>query len=205
MSEDSSDPDVAALIAAAAGAYLTPNDAGEIGSLRDTLEFVLASPLFLDATYFRGKVKRPFISIASAFRALGKGSEGESITRDEHPNGLPSAFKNKAHYRGVFESLRLMDEQPFEAGPPTGFDTSSSSAVSSGGVLVRGNSARDPVMTQWGGLLPGGIRRRTTEALDTSTRNLIIESLDRTSDQTLDSRVRRAATMLLSSPEFLLH
>jgi len=128
-----------------------------------------------------------------------------------------------------------MDEQPFEAGPPTGFDTSSSSAVSSGGVLVRGNSARDQVMTQWGGpdhgafelypifgiestatnadvvdilidrLLPGGIRRRTTEALDTSTRNLIIESLDRTSDQTLDSRVRRAATMLLSSPEFLLH
>jgi uncharacterized protein (DUF1800 family) len=240
VSEDSSDPDVAALIAAAAGAYLTPNDAGEIGSLRDTLEFVLASPLFLDATYFRGKVKRPFISIASAFRALGKGSEGESITRDEHPNGLPSAFKNKAHYRGVFESLRLMDEQPFEAGPPTGFDTSSSSAVSSGGVLVRGNSARDQVMTQWGGpdhgafdlypifgiestatnadvvdilidrLLPGGIRRRTTEALDTSTRNLIIESLDRTSgqtpdSQTLDSRVRRAATMLLSSPEFLLH
>lgn len=242
ISEDLTGVAVSALIDDAASEYTTSG-----GDLGDTLAVILGDPLFKESTYFRSKVKRPFASMASMFRALGPDSIGAdsigvgmawfgggSETRTGGGvSGGGSSFKSDGNFHGAFNALHQMSEVPYNAVPPVGYADDSSSHASSGGLLARDQRAR-VVMNHYlnahdagdidvfvrfeipGGssdteivdllsaqILPGGLRRASLPGAGQSTRELIIETVGEA--PSMSRKVGHAATMLLSSPEFLLH
>jgi hypothetical protein len=243
ISEDLTGVAVSALIDDAASEYTTSG-----GDLGDTLAVILGDPLFKESTYFRSKVKRPFASMASMFRALGPDSIGsDSIGAGTAPfgggsetrasggkDGGGSSFKSDGNFHGAFNALHQMSEVPYNAVPPVGYADDSSSHASSGGLLARDLRARK-VMNKYANahfpnedidllvhfgipegstdtvivdllsaqILPGGLRRASVPGAGQSTRDLIIATVGETS--VAYHKVAHAITMLLSSPEFLLH
>ena len=243
ISEDLTGVAGSALIDDAASEYTTSG-----GDLGDTLAVILGDPLFKESTYFRSKVKRPFASMASMFRALGPDSIGsDSIGVGTVPfgggsetrtsggkDGGGSSFKSDGNFHGAFNALHQMSEVPYNAVPPVGYADDSSSHASSGGLLARDLRARK-VMNKYANahfpnadidllvhfgipegstdtvivdllsaqILPGGLRRASVPGAGQSTRDLIIATVGETS--VAYHKVAHAITMLLSSPEFLLH
>ena len=232
VSEDLERPAVAALVAAAATEYMA-NDSGKVrGDLEETLRVVLTDPLFAKAQYYRGKVKRPFAYMASMFRALGRGSEGDSASRYE--GGPHGGEPYSSGFNGVFLALQNLNETPYEAIEPIGYEDDSHVHGSAANILVRSNFVRqlmnnmntegvdwvfeyelaqapenaelvDALLDRY---LPGGVGRASL-AGGQSTREIIVQSLDNvwpTPDAaSTNERVGHAASLIFSTPEFLSH
>lgn len=227
VSEDLETAAVATLVSTAAAEYVSTS--GDLGA---TLRVVLHDPLFVKGAYYRAKVKRPFAFMASLFRALGEGAEGGSETRFAgHEHGVPSQSNKSFRSLGIYFSL--LDESPYQAVPPIGYQDDSKVFASSGGILVRSNFVKQ-VMVNWDAdwvskweflptelddnavlldklidrFLPGGIRR-TSVVAGQSTRDYVLASLDAEwpapSATNANLRIEHATSVLLSTPEFLLH
>lgn len=221
-------PAVLTLIAAAAAEYENTS-----GDLKATLSVVLHDPLFVKGAYYRGKVKRPFAYMASLFRALGEGAEGGSASRFVGgASGTPAQFNNS--FRSVGLNFELLNESPYQADPPIGYEDDSYVSASSGGILIRSNYVKH-VMSNWladwayiwdfeaaelvnnellldkliDRFFPGGIRRASVGA-EQSTHDIVLNSLNTewgvtpTADSAND-RIVHATALLLATPEFLLH
>ena len=181
-----------ALVQAAAATYLATG-----GDLREVMRTLLHSPEFLRRPY-RTKVKRPLVLLASAARALQVPQAEAELNR----------FRNE---------LVAMGESLYEAAPPTGYPDASPYWSSEGTLLARFNALRWMVYDADLGIDLGvadGTAAEVVEALvprlflgpvPPSTRAAVRDYLDTIPNASAANRLRDAASLLLSSPDFLRH
>ena len=185
VSEDAPEP----LVTEAAGTF-TATD----GDLRAVMETILLSPEFARG-HIREKVKRPLVFVASLIRA----------TRVDIQAGSTQA-------RGlVVHLLNAMGEPLYRAKPPTGYSDASETWASPGGLLQRfrlidvshlgdrigaGATPGQTVDSLIGRYLPGGASLQS--------RHVVLAFLEQ-GDPTDPRRIRTAASLILSSPEFMRH
>ncbi|RIK97985.1 MAG: hypothetical protein DCC71_21345 [Proteobacteria bacterium] len=186
-----SEPPPQRVVDAAAQTYLATG-----GDLRETVRTILLSPELTDPAYFRGKVKRPLVYVASLGRALG--------VNDDHWFAYVMATR-----------VSQMGETLFRAGPPTGYPDVSRYWVGEGAYVARINLAWEAAHGNLGfapqfdapGPTPAevvnqlqkqfiktGIRPETRAALETLARGLPPGAV-----------VPQTAATLLASPENLVH
>jgi uncharacterized protein (DUF1800 family) len=110
-----SDEPPAGLVARAAARFSATR-----GDLRETLRVIITSPEFFAPSAHRAKVKTPLEFVVSAFRATGA----------EVGDALPAV-----------RELRELGMPPYLCQPPTGYDDTASTWVSSGALVSRMNFA----------------------------------------------------------------
>jgi len=187
------------------------------GDIESVMREILLSTEFLSMAPVRNKVKRPLVLAASLARALGPGTEGRSSIL----LAPVTDARRVTSFNSIMGDLATMGEPLYQAAPPTGFPEASAAWASAGGVLFRINLADrliaalgDP-RPRWGidadtndanildrleaALLPGGLQAETREAVQAFL------SSDLPTSATQGERVRQTASVLLSTPEFLLH
>lgn len=181
-----------ALVQDAAAVYLATG-----GDLREVMRTILHAPEFTGGPS-RTKVKRPLVVLASAARALEARTAEAELGR----------FKLE---------LQGMGEPLYEAAPPTGFPEASAFWAGAGTLLARFNAMRwmahDPDLgTDLGlaggsslGIVDAQLSRLMLGPVSAWTRIQLVLYLDRIPGATGRARVRDAAALILSSPEFLRH
>jgi uncharacterized protein (DUF1800 family) len=186
------------------------------GDLRAVLETILTSDEFLSVRHARAKIERPLVFAASALRAIGQPDlEGISqlLTQEYTSTRASNSFN------GLMGDLIAMGEAPYRAAPPTGYPEASAAWASAGGSLVRWNRAYDlmydhPTLDAHFGisssagpaivdalraaLLPGGL----ASARRMEIARFVDQDLPGT---TRLERVRKAGSLVLSTPEALLY
>jgi uncharacterized protein (DUF1800 family) len=196
-------------------AYL---EATPVGDLRTTVLAVVEHPDFLKAAFLRSKLKRPLAFTASLGRALGRGAEGESSSRDrQQGNDIRNYFPT---FRGLYGAMAEMGEALFWAPAPTGYPEETTKWTSSGAILRRWNIVQDVVdahfaanpglATTWGfaadadgaTIVSGLVDRLVPSGLHEGSRRAIELELDTLN--TIDEKVRHGTALILSSPEFLI-
>ncbi len=179
------------LVAEAAATFLAT-----AGDLREVMRTILHSPHFT-RDHYREKVKRPLVLLASIARAT-------------------AAELGQPEMRGLEQMLAAMGEPLYRAVPPTGFPDDTQHWASPGTLLTRlnqihgmvnywnlgidygiaGGSSAEIVDALVSKFLPGGISE--------ASRREIVAFLDEL--RTVDSiRIKQAAAMVLSAPEFQKH
>ncbi len=169
------------------------------GDLREVMRVILLSPDFLSVTHQRAKAKRPLVLIASLLRITGVNL---ATVRD----------------RGV-RDVEELGEILYEAKPPTGYPDASAYWAGPGALLARFDVAHDYSTNSTARGIAWGISDGSPETLvnfvawkllagpltDPSYQAAVslVKSLPRSTATA--TRVNRAAGMVLSMPEFLLH
>src|SRR5262245_6767034 len=183
------------LIDEASGAFLATG-----GNLRAVVESILLSPEFLTSPQYRkAKVKRPLVFFASAIRALGAD---------------PTTFNSN----NIRNHIADHGEALYEAGPPTGYPDTSGFWISPGTALGRMNEVEAMSRGSYGlditYPVAGGTSAEVVDGLaaglflapiTSATRGAAIGFLDVLIEPVQLTRIRQAAAVLLSSPEFLTH
>ncbi len=184
-----------ALVASCAHTFRTRG-----GDLAAVMETILLSPEFLDRVeHRRNKVKRPAVLIASLARALG--ADAEAVL-------------------AVVESqLAAFDGSPYVARPPTGYPDASAHWSSPGRLVLALNTVQRAALG-FGGYAPifdVPAPATSVEIADRLIAQLLpdgVSAATRSSAAGLahalrraprDERILQVASLLLSSPEFLLH
>lgn len=187
------------------------------GDLNLVMQDILLSEEFLSERYRRAKVKRPHVFAASVIRAIGQGSEGTSLL----VNQAYTLENSENSYNEIMGNIGTMGEPLYKTGPPTGLPENSVAWASASGLVIRINLAdriignvADP-LTTWGltalststeivdalqtSLVPGGISQ--------TTRSEIIALLDSGLPVAtpIEDAIRQAASIMLSSPDFVLY
>lgn len=108
------------------------------GDIRETMRALFSSPEFLDARYYRAKVKNPLEFVASSLRA----SQAEIGV--EHPPGLadrPVYDPSKGFLTSIrlAEVLARLGETLYLCGPPTGYRDTAETWTNTGLLLNRMN------------------------------------------------------------------
>lgn len=198
--------------------------AGGVGDLREVMRAMLQSDEFLSQAHVRDKTKRPLDFAASLVRTLGRESEGESATRELPYGGFAGAGVARFYqsFNGLMGDLWSQGEPLYYVPPPTGLPEDSQSWTSASAILTRINQADrlanlvDLPETRWQvsaeaspaeivdglvqSLLPGGVsdatRAQLVAAVTAFPAGTAAERLQ---------RLRSAAGMVLSTPEFMLH
>ncbi len=187
------------------------------GNLRGVMLATLVSKDFLSFTELYGdKFARPQVFSAKVIRALGDDVIGSSQIVDQPANN--NLINNS--FNGVLGDLIQMGESLYKASPPTGYPESSTAWASAGGTLVRldevqrliapiGNAASRfgiPQGADSAGIVDALADRFIPQGITAPTRTATIDLLDSLpSNAGRNQRARQAATLLLSSPEFLTH
>jgi uncharacterized protein (DUF1800 family) len=154
------------------------------GDLRETLRAIITSPEFFAAENYRAKVKTPFEFVVSAFRA----------TQADVQVALP-----------VVRELRELGMPLYLCQPPTGYDDTASTWVSSGALVSRMNFA----LAVGGGRLRGVTLPFTPASPIESVRaallsNALAGSASAATLATIEkaSSVEQTVALALGSPEF---
>ncbi len=158
----------------------------------------LLNEAILELDEQRSKVKRPLHFAASAIRA-GRGDVSENSIRLNH-------------------ALNLMGENLYSTAPPTGLPESSEYWASSGGLLLRFNGVAKVVRASLAfglefdveegtaeELVDGAIRQFTPSGIDQAIRLEIVDAVSEMVGAPDRRRVEAAATLVMSTPEFLSH
>jgi uncharacterized protein (DUF1800 family) len=153
------------------------------GDLREVTRAIVTSPEFLSAGAYRAKVKTPLEFVASALRATGA----------EVRTALP-----------LVRVLRDLGMPLYFCQPPTGYDESADTWVSSGALVARMNFA----LELGGRQLRGITLPRDRGGIDTQRSQLIDHALANDVSDTTRATVAKAATpdqivaLVIGSPEF---
>jgi len=200
------------LVDRAVGAWLANG-----GNLRGVMLAILSSKDFLGfSELYNTKFARPSVFTAHLARAVGPDVLGESAIVDQPSNGS----RVEASLSGIMGDITLMGEELYKAGPPTGYPESSVAWASAGGTLVRldqvqrlvtpitNTAARFGVPSTGGSavIVDALAERFVPEGLRGETRASIIDFLNNLPTSVgRNQRVRQAAILMLSSPDFLMH
>ncbi len=154
------------------------------GDLRETLRVIITSPEFFAPEAYRAKVKTPFEFVVSAVRATGA---------DVH-SALP-----------VVRELRALGMPLYLCQPPTGYDDTASTWVSSGALVNRMNFALALAGTRLRGVtLPFEPESSVPAVRATLLSDALAGSASATTIATIEkaSSVEQTVALALGSPEF---
>jgi uncharacterized protein (DUF1800 family) len=184
----------ARLVEECASVYLSSD-----GDLRSVTRAILFSSAFRDPAVRGAKVKRPLVFVASLARASGIALEGDLL------DGL-------VFYAG------LLGEALYQAHPPTGYPDDSAYWASGGTLVSRLNlvsllTDADLLLgIDWGvttgtsaEIVDALVSRLLSGSVASDTREAAISRVDALGAVPDPVRVREAAALLLSSPDFMRH
>ena len=200
-----------AMIDAVVAAWNNPANPRGIGDLREVLRAVLAQSAFRDPDRIAGKVKRPFVHIVSALRAVRGLTDGQSGVRDFlermsellHRNPVPTGFPEVGGE--WIDTNNLIERQNFglfmAIRTTSNLGTDVIGLLNAAGVSTAATPDNAPAIVDFlSGVLYGG-------ALDASERQRAIDYLhtDDLGNVTnySDSRIRETLGFMLGYPQFL--
>ena len=153
------------------------------GNLREVVRTIVTSPEFFAPEAYRAKVKTPFEFVVSALRATGADiRSGQSVVRALAGLGMP----------------------PYLCQPPTGYDETADTWVSSGALVNRMNFALAVAGGQMRGIALQPASTNVTTAGDHILRNALASDVSKATLETIAraTTVEQAMALALGSPEF---
>ena len=170
------------------------------GDLRQVMRVLLLSDQFLDTARAGGKVKRPLVFAAS----LARGCELD--------------LSDEQLLLGLVFYLELLGEPLYQAHPPTGYPDASAHWASGGSLVTRFNlitlltNADLALGIDWGvsdgspaEVVDGVARKLLPGGLSSTTRDQAIALVSQLPPAPAAPRVREAAALILSSPDYMRH
>ena len=154
------------------------------GDLRETLRVIITSPEFFAADAYRAKVKTPFEFVVSAFRATGA----------DVRIALP-----------IVRELRELGMPLYLCQPPTGYDDTAATWVSSGALVSRMNFALAIGGSRLRGVtLPFDASAPVASVRSTLLADALAGSASKTTIETIEkaTSVEQTIALALGSPEF---